>query len=325
MLTANQPPLIKKIGQLSIFVFILKLLILAPVLASSEQYTCPMHPHYIADEPGNCPICGMTLVPLVNDGEGGTDKEESSSDQKNSPHARQAIKIPPETIQNIGVRTEPAEIAHFGKNIRSFGLVSENMRLTHAITGRVAGWVEQLSITAVGDEVSKGDIIFTLYSPDLISAQQDYLAALSTNNKGRIRSSAQRLVSMGVGEKVLASLKQKREKLEKVPFYSSSQGVVSQLMISEGSYIKPGSSIATVQSYQSVWVNVSVAEKDLQFIQKDTKASVTFPNLGNTELIAHVDYIYPTIEESSRTGKVRLVLDNDEGLLKPGAYADIIF
>lgn len=365
MLTDNQryhykQSMIREISMLGLLIFLMSLFMLNPVMAYAEQYTCPMHPHYIADEPGSCPICGMDLValeveeeeppPKVNSADTYTcpmhphyianepgmcpicgmdlvlmEKEDAASDQKNDPNTRKAITIPPETIQNIGVRTEPAEIAHFGKNIRSFGLVSENMRLTQAITGRVAGWVEQLSITAVGDEVSKGDLIFTLYSPDLISAQQDYLAALSTNNKGRIRSSAQRLVSMGVGEKVLASLKKKREKLEKVPFYSSSKGVVSHLMISEGSYIKPGSSIATVQSYQSVWVNVSVAEKDLQFIQKDTKATVTFPNLGNTELIAHVDYIYPTIEESSRTGKVRLVLDNDEGLLKPGAYADIIF
>lgn len=323
MMTSNQKPLLSKISLSSLFLWIIKVLIIKliifnPVLASAEQYTCPMHPHYIASEPGTCPICGMDLVPME------TGEEDISNDQKGGANARKAITIAPETIQNIGVRTEPAQVAHFGKNIRSFGLVSENMRHTHAITGRVSGWVEELSITAVGDEVKEGDLIFSLYSPDLISAQQDYLAALSTKNKGRIRSSAQRLISMGISDQVLASLRKTRKKIEKVPFYANTHGVVSHLMISEGSYIKPGSPIATIQSYQSVWVNVSVAEKDLQFIQKDTKATVTFPNLGNTELIAHVDYIYPTIEESSRTGKVRLVLDND-GQLKPGAYADIIF
>ncbi len=330
MLTNNQNPVMRKTSLLGLFILSLNLLMLTPVLASTEQYTCPMHPHYIANEPGSCPICGMDLVALINDEKRETGEEDTPNDQKGDANARKAITISPETIQNIGVRTEPAEVAHFGKNIRSFGLVSENMRLTHAITGRVAGWVEQLSITAVGDEVKEGSQIFSLYSPDLISAQQDYLAALSTKNKGRIRSSAQRLTSMGVGDQVLASLRKTRKKIERVPFYAPStiyggHGVVSHLMISEGSYIKPGSPIATIQSYQSVWVNVSVAEKDLQFIQKGTKATVTFPNLGNTELIAHVDYIYPTIEESSRTGKVRLVLDNDEGQLKPGAYADIIF
>lgn len=284
---------------------------------TTDSYTCPMHPHYISKEPGSCPICGMDLVKMKQ--ENGSQKKGSGND------ARQGITISPETIQNIGIRTEAVEVANFGKNIRSYGLVTKNMRLTHVTTGRVAGWVEQLEITAVGDEINQGDLFFTLYSPDLISAQQDYLAALSTKNRGRIRSSAQRLSSMGVGERVLATLREKRKKIDKVPFYANVQGIVSHLMISQGSYIKPGSGIATIQSYESVWVNVSVAEKDLQFIEKGTKATVTFPNIGNTEIITYVDYIYPTIEQSSRTGKVRLVLDNEAGQLKPGAYADIVF
>lgn len=289
----------------------------SPAQADAPAFTCPMHPHYIATEAGACPICGMDLVAMEQAAD-----DESKAEANN---ARKAITIPPETIQNIGVKVAPAEIAYFGKNIRSFGLVSENSRLAHAITGRVAGWVEQLSITAVGDAVNKGDLIFTVYSPELISAQQDYIAALSTGRKGRIQSSAQRLVSMGVSERVLAQLKKKRKRIEKVPFYASTQGIVSDLSIAEGSYIKPGSTVATIQSYQSVWVNVSVAEKDLQFIQRGTKATVLFPNLGNTEVTAQVDYIYPTIDQSSRTGKVRLVLPNDTGALRPGAYADIIF
>lgn len=362
MLAYNSQSLTRMIGALTLFIVLLSITMLNPVLSFSEQYTCPMHPHYIATEPGGCPICGMDLVEMQTEVEPATpaasaaeaytcpmhphyianepgacpicgmdlvlmetDGEDPENKSITHANSRKAITIPPETIQNIGVRTEPAEIAYFGKDIRSFGLVTENLRLTHAITGRVSGWVEQLSITAVGDEVNPGDLMFTLYSPDLISAQQDYLASLSTNNKGRIRSSAQRLTSMGVGEQVLTALRKNRKRMEKVPFYADAKGIVSDLKISEGSYIKPGSAVATIQSYQSVWVNVSVAEKDLQFIQKGTKATVTFPNLGNTELLSHADYIYPTIEQSSRTGKVRLVLNNTEGLLKPGAYADIIF
>lgn len=362
MLSYNPKSSNKAISALTLFVALIAITILNPVLSYAEQYTCPMHPHYIAAEPGSCPICGMDLVEMETETEPATPatgaaeaytcsmhphyianepgacpicgmdlvpmetgSHEPGNKSSTNANSRKAITIPPETIQNIGVRTEPAELAYFGKEIRSFGLVTENLRMTHAITGRVAGWVEELSITAVGDEVKQGDLMFTLYSPDLNSAQQDYLASLSTNNKGRIRSSAQRLTSMGVGERVLTALRKKRKRMERVPFYADAHGIVSDLNISEGSYIKPGSAIATIQSYNSVWVNVSVAEKDLQFIQKGTKTTVTFPNLGDTELISHADYIYPTIEQSSRTGKVRLVLDNKEGKLKPGAYADIIF
>lgn len=297
---------------------ILLMLIGAPK-AWSEQFTCPMHPHYIANEFGACPICGMDLVPMATEELSDGEANEHSTDQK------KAITISPEIIQNIGVRSAPAEEAYFGKNIRSFGVVTENKRFKHAITGRVAGWIEMLAITAEGDNVNSGQILFTLYSPELLSAQQDYLAALSTRNTGRIYATAQRLVSMGVGDQVLEQLKKTRERIEKVPFFAVVDGVVSELMIAQGSYIKPGSPIATIQSYKSVWVNVAVAEKDLEFLDLTTKATVTFPNLGNTELIAHVDYIHPTIEESSRTGKVRLVLANKNGALKPGTYADILF
>lgn len=294
---------------------------LIPSEAHAAQYTCPMHPHYISDKPGTCPICAMDLVAI----EGEKEEEKTNTSEGPKQSQRTAITISPETIQNIGVRMEPAELAYFGKNIRSYGLISENTRLTHEITGRVAGWVETLAITAIGDEVKQGDVLFTLYSPDLISAQQDYLAALNTKNAGRIQSSAQRLASMGVGKEVLTTLKKTRKKMDQVPFYATNPGVIQHLKVSQGSYITPGSHIAKIQNYQSVWVNVSVAAKDLQHIQRNTKATVKFPNLGNTEREAQVDYIYPTIDKSSRTGKIRLVLDNPNGELKPGAYADIIF
>lgn len=318
MLVRRQLPDIsfKKMRYLAFWVF---LAFYSGVFAQAEQFTCPMHPHYIASEAGPCPICGMDLVKIQAE----EDTSGGAEDENENP--RKAITISPETIQNIGVRSEPAEVAFFGRGIRSFGLVTENKRTRYAITGRVAGWVEALSVTAVGDFVASGEQLFELYSPELISAQQDYIAALATKSRPRIRSSAQRLTSMGVSEQVLKRLKKTRKKLERVPFYATKSGVVSELMITEGSYIQPGTPIANIQDYQHVWVNASVAEKDLQFISQDTKTVVTFPNIGNVDVAATVDYIYPTIEKSSRTGKVRIVLDNSEGLLRPGAYADIVF
>ena len=235
------------------------------------------------------------------------------------------VVISPETIQNIGVRTEKAALASFGTNIRSYGLVTENVRNTYAISSRVAGWIEDLEITAVGDEVKKGDLLFTLYSPDLISAQQDYLAAIAAGNKGRIDSSEKRLQSLGVGKKAREQIEAERRKLERLPFYAETAGTVSRLMVNKGSYVTPGMLIANTQDYRSVWIEVSVAEKDIQFLEKGGKATVTFPNLGNVERTAQIDYIYPTIDLDSRTGRVRLVLDNREGALKPGAYTDVLF
>ncbi|MEC9291370.1 MAG: efflux RND transporter periplasmic adaptor subunit [Pseudomonadota bacterium] len=298
------------------------ILTLSPVWAQAQKYTCPMHPHYISTEMGTCPICGMDLVPMESSEEGDMEEDHSAHMSGNK---RKSITIPPETIQNIGVRTEKAEAAHFGTHVRSFGLIKENMRLTHAISGRVAGWVEDLKITAIGDEVKQGDLLFTLYSPDLISAQQDYISSIATGVKGRMNSSAKRLKSLGVSQKAIDEIRVSRKKMEYLPFYAETDGIVSQLMVSQGSYIKPGMQIATIQNYSSVWIDVSVAEKDLQFLTKSSQATVTFPNLGNLERTAQVDYIHPTINVNSRTGQVRLVLDNVGGHLKPGAYADVQF
>ncbi len=333
---------------------------ISPAFAEGEIYTCPMHPHIISETEGTCPICGMDLVALENDEE----EEISSSDtgekkilywvapmdpnykmdkpgkspmgmdlvpvyddggSSDDGEGRVTVRISSEMIQNIGVRTEKVTINNFGDEIRSYGLITENIRLQRDISSRVSGWIEMLKITAVGDEVKEGDLLFTMYSPELVSAQQDYIAAIITNTKGRINSSARRMEALGVQKKVLEDLKNSRKKLQNIPFYAETNGTISKLNIRKGTFVKSGMQIAEIQDYSSVWINVSIAEKDLQFLSKDSKAVIKFPNLGGLERTGQIDYIYPTISKASRTGKIRLVLDNIDGNLKPGAYADVEF
>jgi len=344
----------------AIFLLVISFAI-SPALAEETKYTCPMHPHYIAEEAGSCPICGMDLVELsqeedtiYSDTDTGSgekkilywqapmdpnykmDKPGKSpmgmdlvpvygTDNDGKGDGRSAIRISPETIQNIGVRTQKAEAARFGTDVRSYGVVTENVREQDDLSSRVGGWVEELKVTAVGDEVKKGDLLFTLYSPDLVSAQQDYIAAIASGAKGRISSSAKRLKSLGVQDKALEEIKKKRRKLQNVPFYAITDGVISKLNVKRGTFVKSGMQIAEIQSYATVWINVSVAEKDLGFLSKNMKAEVTFPNLSSDVRTARIDYIYPTIDKASRTGQVRLVLDNPDGILRPGAYADVSF
>lgn len=296
-------------------------LISSQAFAEGEKYTCPMHPHYIATESGSCPICGMDLVLLEEE----TDHKINNSKDKSSNNSKKAITISPETIQNIGVRTEKAIAAIFGNDVRSYGLVAPNVRIQHDISSRIDGWVEELKVTAVGDEVKKDQLLFSLYSPDLISAQQDYIAAISSGLRSRIISSKKRLKSLGVQDRAINQIKKKRQKLQNIPFYSDVDGVVSKLNIRKGTYVKSGMQLAVIQDYSSVWINVSVAEKDLGFLKKDMKTEVTFPNISNEKRIARIDYIYPTIDEVSRTGQIRLILNNENGKLRPGSYADVSF
>ncbi len=350
-------------------IFLLLIFIASPVLAQGQQYTCPMHPHYVADRPGACPICGMDLVPMDGD-EVETEEEEVTpstktngekkilywvapmnpnykmdkpgkspmgmdlvpvyaeeeevvTTKKKGSNKRSSVTINPETIQNMGVRTEKAQMASFGTLVRSYGDVTENVRLQSDISGRVSGWIKGLKIKAEGDTVKKGDLLFKLDSPELISAQQDYISALKTGVKGRIAAAKRRLGSLGVQNMAIKDMK--RAAKPYIPFYATQDGIVSEINIREGSYIKAGMKLIQIQDYSSVWIDVSIAEQDIPYVNAETKVSVSFPNLGIQAQEAKIDYIYPTIDRATRTGRVRLVLDNMNDSIKPGAYADIEF
>lgn len=280
----------------------------------ATKWTCPMHPHYIADEFGTCPICGMDLVKL------------QTGDQSLNPEAaetRTVITVAPEVIQNMGVRLGKAERSRFGRLVRSFGIVRENERLQTEMTARVEGWVEKLHVTAVGDEVKAGTKLFELYSPQLVVSQNDFLTS------GGVRGSQQRglaqLRAFGVQPRTIEIIRARKKPIQLIPFYAERDGVVSQLMLKQGSYTKRGMMLATIQNYSSVWLQVSVAEKDLGFISKETPATVSFPNLAGRSVSGKVDYVYPTIDNKTRTGQVRLVIDNPDGTIRPGSYADVVF
>lgn len=291
-------------------------------LAEGVKYTCPMHPQIISDHEGTCPICGMDLVPMESHEEHTNHNEDNGSmDMEEKP----TIKVSSAIIQNTGIRTDKVSNNQFGKDIRSFGVVEDNERLSIDISSRVEGWVEEIKITAVGDEVKKGDLLFKLYSPETVSAQKDYLSAFSSGFKGRITSSEKRLKALGLQNQVITQIRKSGKSIEQIPFYAQSDGIVSRINVKKGSYVKSGYNIATIQSYSSVWINASVAEKDMEFISKETKADVTFPNIADSRDEASIDYIHPTIDPKSRTGKIRLILENKEGNLRPGAYADITF
>ena len=281
-----------------------------------SKWTCPMHPHYIADHAGTCPICGMDLVKL----ETGADKQGSLAGGR-----RASIAIPPETLQTMGVRVAKAEVSSFGKVIRSYGLVAENARLQTEMSARTEGWIEDLIIRAVGDEVKKGDLLFTMYAPEFIVSQRDYLNALTGGSRARMNSVKTRLRAFGMQDQVIEELERTREVMEFVPFYADRDGTIAMIDLRPGSYVERGTMLTRIQDYSQVWLMVSVPEKDLTFIEPGTSARVTFPNIPGREIFSKVEYVYPTVDSQTRTGQVRLVLDNADGQLRPGAYADVAF
>ncbi|MGE4128154.1 MAG: efflux RND transporter periplasmic adaptor subunit, partial [Hyphomicrobiaceae bacterium] len=279
----------------------------------AQKWTCPMHPHYIANEFGPCPICGMDLVKLET-GSG------DAGDVDGRP-GRTSISITPETMQTMGVRLSKAELSSFGRLIRSYGIIADNERLQTELTARLEGWIEELRIRAVGDEVKEGDLLFTLYAPEFAVSQRDYLDALNGRDRTRIESVKTRLRAFGMQDRAIDELVQKGQALDFVPYYADRNGTVSMIELRPGSYVKRGSMLTRIQDYSQVWLMVSVPEKDLGFISIGTPVRITLPNLPGREILSKVEYVYPTVDTKTRTGKVRLVLDNPDSQLRPGAYA----
>ena len=290
--------------------FVIVLFVFSPAMAQeAEQYTCPMHPHYVADQMGACPICGMDLVPASSAGQDATGN---------------GIVVSSEMIQTMGIRTAPVRNVTMGSSIRSYGNVMPSTRLETIVSSRVEGWIEDLAVSAEGDIVDAGDLLYRVYSPDLIAAQRDYINALKSGSGPRSAATERRLKSLGMQAGVIASLKKSRSVIERMPVSAEQAGTVSHLAIRDGEYVKPGTEIMHLQNYQEVWIVASVAEQDLVQITKDAPVTLKFPDAGETRQ-GTVDYIYPTVDEKTRTGKVRIVVENTEGRLKPGGYADVEF
>jgi Cu(I)/Ag(I) efflux system membrane fusion protein len=226
-------------------------------------------------------------------------------------------------IQTMGVRTAPAEVTAFTLTVRAFGTVETNERLETVSASRLEGWIQDLRVRAVGDVVAKGELLYRIYSPALLTAQKDYLLNLDKGDERRLAAVEQRLRSLGMQASVIRQLAASGQAIESVPVFAESGGTVSALSVREGDYVKPGDPLLRLQSYAEVWVIAQIAEQDLPLLRGDLRVKLAFPSAPDAADEGHVDYIYPTIDPATRTGQVRIVVDNERGSLRPGAYADV--
>ncbi len=296
--------------------FVLLLFAFAPAAIAAEEYICPMHPHISGEEGDTCPICGMTLVPKVEKIPEDSGHEDHKTGKTATPEG--AFHIDPSYVQTLGVKT--AEVTHhdFGRNIRAFGKIAPSTRLEYAVDVRTKGWIVDLPVDAVGDTVKKGDLLFTYYSPDLMTAQSDFLIG------AKIGNAQQRLRLFGMDEKAIDELKKRGKFFEETPFYAPADGTVTMLNVRKGSHVDEGGSIIKLQDFSRLWVNADVPVKDVQFLAVGTPASVIVPETGDSYETS-VDFIHPVNDPMNRTVMVRLILGNPDGALKPDTYVDAVF
>lgn len=282
--------------------------------ATENNYICPMHPHIQGKEGSVCPICGMSLVPF--------EKENNHSKYIDT---EASITVPSYLIQTSGIKITEVANVEFGQTIRAFANIVPNERKQTRITSRAAGWISDLTISAIGDNVKEGQEIFKIHSPDMVIAQSDYLIDIKRGRPSSFRTHYRLFEHFKIDQIVVNQIKKTGNPLRDIPYFSEYSGTVSELNIKVGSYVTVNSLIAILNDYSSLWIHVNIAEKDMPYINAESLVTVSLPNNPSLKFEAGIDYIHPTLDNTSRTGLVRLQLDNKEGLFRPGQYVDVVF
>jgi Cu(I)/Ag(I) efflux system membrane fusion protein len=275
------------------------------------KFVCPMHPQIIRDRPGSCPICGMDLVPL--------ELGAASAGTGEAPEVR----IAPEVVNSLGVRTASVDRGPLWRAIKTVGYVDyDESRLSH-VHLRTEGWIERLHVRSEGERVRRGELLFELYSPSLVNAQEEYLQALEVENKSLIEASRERLIALGLRESQVNTLHRSRKVEQKVSISALQDGVVATLNVREGMYVKPATEVLSLADLSSVWLLAEVFEQQSEWVKVGQPADVRLSFLPGQQWEGRVEYIYPSLDPKTRTLKVRLRFDNPQERLKPNMYADV--
>jgi len=281
-----------------------------PALDENEilYWVAPMDPDYRRDEPGKSPM-GMDLVPVYAD----------AADARPG-----VVSIDPTLVNNLGVRTGMAERGTLPRRIETVGYIGYDEDTLQHVHTRVDGWIETLAKTATGDPVKKGELLFELYSPTLVNAQQELLTALASNNQGLKDASRDRLTALGVTRSEIARLERDREVSQRIRVYAESDGVVAHLGVRDGIFVTPATDVMSIARLDRVWVLAEVFERQSAWVQPGQAASVELDYLPGRTLKGLVDYVYPELDPTTRTLKVRLRFDNEGETLRPNMFARVV-
>ncbi|KMK95410.1 copper transporter [Aeromonas enteropelogenes] len=267
----------------------------------------PMDPRDKRDAPAKDNM-GMDFIPVYEEKQGG------------SPGT---VTISPEIQQNLGVRLAKVEKLPVHQQIETVGYVGYDEERLEAINSRMAGWIRNLAIKNEGQQVTRGSFIYDLYAPDLVNAQHEYLLALNTTNPLLLRAAEGKLKSLQVPADQIAALKRTRKVQETVRIYAPSSGYVSELKVREGQYVEPAAPLFNISTLKQVWVSAEVFERQAAQIKVGDPVTMTLDYAPGRRWQGRVDYLYPTLDASTRTLRVRLRFDNPDEFLKPNMFAKV--
>ncbi len=287
-----------------------------------ELYHCPMHPSYVSDRPGECPICGMNLVPV-----------EQEEDEEELPPG--AVKVSPWKQQLIGVRYDKVKYTFLEREIRTVGYIDYDERLVKSVSLKFSGWVEKLWVDYEGKFVRKGEPLFKIYSPDLASAQEDYIIALRTwenlpkdapkslreQVKSLLMSAREKLLLFDLEENQIKELERTKKTDPYMVILSPFTGFVIKKDVFEGQHITPDKEVFRIADISRLWILIDIYEEDIPFVRIGQKVKISTTFIPGKTFEGKVVYIYPYLNPDLRTQKVRVEVLNPNYELKPGMYA----
>ena len=328
-----------------------------PTASETEQqaqlYTCGMHPQVVQEGPGTCPICGMDLTPMKSSpsaapAAGGEreilywqapmDPSYIRDEPGKSPmgmdlvpvyaddvRADEVIRIDPVVVQNMGVRTEIAKRRTVFRHLRTIGEVEVGEDELAVVNLRYSGWVEKLYVDRTGDPVKTGQALFEVYSPDLVAAQEDYLLAIRSQGAGSdLATSARRKLELwDISRRDIDRIRDEGEVRRTLPVRAPQAGYVLHKSVVEGARVNAGQDLYRIGNLQRIWVTAALYEFDAPWVEVGQPAQMELTYGQGEVLEGEVAYIYPTLNEKSRTLTVRLEFENTGLELKPGMFATV--
>ena len=331
----------------------------------STKFHCPMHPTVVQDKKGSCPICGMDLVPVEEEQHGSTAAQKKKtmyrstmnpgevSDKpgkdsmgmemeafevaeggKSNVPGLATVAIAAETRQRMGLKLGAVEKRSLTGVVRTSAKIEANETRLYRVTTKFEGWVDKLFVATTGQAVTKGDPLLTVYSPELVSAQAEYLAALAarkaltggspdaqTGGDSLLAASRQRLELWDVSDAQIERL-EKTGKAEKyLTLYAPASGRVTERMVLAGQRIMPSEALMVISDLTEIWADADIYQSDLPYVKVGMPVEVTLPYWPGQVFTGKVSFITPTLDPMTRTLKARLEIPNPDLLLKPEMYA----
>lgn len=338
---------------------------------AKQLWTCGMHPQVIQDHPGNCPICGMKLVPLKNQATGSATAETGANKERKIKYWRApmdpnyiadkpgkspmgmdlipvyegeggqetGIRVDPSFMQNFAVRTVKAQVGSIPVVIRTIGILDYNEKNLAFINTKFEGWIEKAYVNYVGEPVKKGQVLFEIYSPQLVTTQQEYLSAVQYVDKlaGRadpgaversrslLNATAERLHYWDIGDDQIAQLQKTGKVARTLKVVSPVSGVVAAKMSDslEGMKLMPGMNVFKIADLSTVWAEIEVYEDQIRYMQPGRRADITVDSFPNRRWTGKVIYIDPTVNQQTRTLKAYVEIPNSDQRLRPQMYANV--